>query len=99
MTVDKSIKSGHMEHYNRPAYGYLLEVKGKKLYISGDLNSGRIDYQEFLNIEPVDTFVVECAHFSAECLVEKLRSCKAKCEMPVHIWALYKYINEKDMIL
>ena len=88
--------TGHMEHYNRPAYGYLLEAEGKKLYISGDLNGGRIDYPEFLNTEPVDTFVVECAHFSAESLVEKLRNCKAKYVMPVHVWTLDKYDTIKN---
>ncbi len=83
--------TGHLEHYNRPAYGYLLEAEGKRLYVSGDLNGGRIDYPEFLNEEKVDTFIVECAHFDAERLVEKLKNCKAKCVMPIHVWTLDKY--------
>ena len=83
--------TGHMEHCNRPAYGYLLEAEGKRLYISGDLNGGRIDYPEFLDEEEVDAFVVECAHFTAEGLIEKLRDCKAKCVMPVHGCLREKY--------
>lgn len=88
--------TGHMEPYNRPSYGYLLEAEGKKLYISGDLNGERIDYPEFLDKESVDAFVVECAHFGAEQLVEKLRGCKAKCVMLVHVWTLDKYDTIKS---
>ena len=83
--------TGHIEHVNRPAYGYLLEAEGKKVYISGDLNGERIDYPEFINEETVDTFVVECAHFPAEKLIAKLQSCKAKRVMPVHVWKQDKY--------
>ena len=55
-----------MEKDHRPAYGYLLEADGGRLYVSGDLNAEKIDYPDFLNTDPVDLFVVECAHFSAE---------------------------------
>ncbi|MBQ8231434.1 MAG: ribonuclease Z [Lachnospiraceae bacterium] len=81
----------HMGASKRPAYGYLLEAEGKKLYISGDLNGQKIDYQEFVNEEGVDTFVVECAHFPAEKLIDKLRDCKAKRVMPVHVFPVEKY--------
>ena len=81
----------HMKISKRPCYGYLMEAEGKKLYISGDLDGQKIDYPEFLNEEAVDAFVVECAHFPAERLIEKLRSCRAKCVMPIHVWRLEKY--------
>ena len=83
--------TGHMRAHNRPAYGYLLESHGKKVYISGDLNGESIDYPAFLERDPVDAFVVECAHFPAEGLAERLQSCRAKQVLPVHVWPLEKY--------
>lgn len=83
--------TGHLLAQNRPAYGYLLESDGKRVYISGDLDGERIDYPAFLEEEPVDAFVVECAHFPAERLAERLQSCRAKQVLPVHVWPLDKY--------
>lgn len=83
--------TGHLLAQNRPAYGYLLESDGKRIYISGDLNGEKVDYPTFLEEQPVDAFVVECAHFPAERLVERLQSCKAKQVMPVHVWPTEKY--------
>lgn len=83
--------TGHLRKKGRPAYGFLLCGEGKKLYVSGDLDGERIDYPEFLDREPVDGFVVECAHFPAERLIQRLSSCKAKCVMVIHVWPLGKY--------
>ena len=83
--------TAHMEKRNRPAYGFLLENGGQRLYISGDLNPESIDYPEFLNEEPVDLLVVECAHFPAEALLDKLRKCKAKRTAVVHVSPVGKY--------
>ena len=83
--------TGHLRAQGRPAYGYLLESGGKRVYISGDLNGETIDYPAFLEEEPVDSFVVECAHFPAERLAERLLSCKAEKVLPVHVWPLDKY--------
>lgn len=83
--------TGHLRAKNRPAYGYLLETGGKKVYISGDLDGEKIDYPTFLDEEPVNAFIVECAHFPAEGLVNRLRHCKAERVMPVHVWPVEKY--------
>lgn len=81
---------------NAPAYGYLLEAEGKKIYISGDLNGQNIDYPDFINEEPVDVFMVECAHFPAERLAEKLKDCKAKRVMMIHVSPTQKYDVMKE---
>lgn len=81
----------HLEDAGRPAYGYLLEADGKKVYISGDLNGEKIDYPDFLNEEAVDVLIIECAHFAAEKLIDKLHCCKAKQVWPIHVWTLDKY--------
>lgn len=83
--------TGHLQAQRRPAYGYLLESGGKRVYVSGDLDGEKIDYPAFLEEEPVDAFVVECAHFPAGRLVERLVSCRAKQVLPVHVWPLEKY--------
>ena len=97
--------TGHMDHYpaeaGRQAYGYLFEADGKKLYITGDLNGERIDIPDFIYEEGADTMVVECAHFPAERLIEKLKTCKVNQVLPVHVWTLDKYdilkSAEKDL--
>lgn len=76
---------------NGLSYGYLLEAEGKKLYISGDLDGNAVDYPAFLDEEAVDAFVVECAHFPAEQLIGRLRNCKARRVIVVHVWPLSKY--------
>jgi ribonuclease BN (tRNA processing enzyme) len=86
--------TNHMK--NRPAYGFLLEADGKKVYISGDLSGSLDDYPAFLNESEVDILVIECAHFPAERLLNKLCECKAKRIMPVHVWTLDKYDILKD---
>ena len=80
-----------MEKDHRPAYGYLLEADGGRLYVSGDLNAEKIDYPDLLNQDPVDLFVVEYAHFPAEKLIEKLQHCAAKRAAVVHTFPLKKY--------
>ena len=82
-TAVSAYPTGHLK--NRPAYGYLLEAEGKKLYISGDLDRN-IDYPRFLEEEAVDAFVVECAHFPAENLAARLQRCKARRVIVIHEW-------------
>ena len=87
--------TGHMDHYppeaERQAYGYLFEAEGKRLYITGDLNGARIDIPDFMYEEGADTMIVECAHFPAERLIERMKTCRVKRVMPVHVWTLDKY--------
>lgn len=81
------------EHMKKPrlSYGYLLEAEGRKVYVTGDLNGRTIDYPEFLQQEAVDILIVECAHFSAESLLEKLKDCKARSVVLVHVFPQEKY--------
>lgn len=83
--------SAHLAHSGRPAYGFLIEAEEKRLYISGDLDAEKIDYPEFLNAERTDLFVVECAHFPAEKLLNKLALCRADRTAVVHVFPLDKY--------
>jgi len=93
---DENIKvtaypTDHMIYFSRPAYGYLVEADGKRVYISGDLNHNLIDYPQLTNTEELDAFIVECAHFPAEQLVENLMSTKAKKVLITHVFPLEKY--------
>lgn len=78
------VPTGHIFKQNRPAFGYIIEGEGKKVYISGDLNGETIDYSDIVNYEEIDAFVVECAHFAPERLIEKLKKCIAKRVMVIH---------------
>ena len=69
------------------AYGYLLESEGKRVYLSGDLKLNQVDYPAFLDEEETDALIVECAHFPADMLLERLKTCKAKRVMVIHAGA------------
>ena len=86
-----SFPNDHTINENRPAYSYLLEAEGKKLFISGDLNRDKIDYPAPADEEPSDAMIVECAHFPAEKLLEKLKGCKAGKIIIVHVHPVSKY--------
>lgn len=79
-----AVSTGHIANANRPSYGYIIECEGKKVYISGDLDAKEIDYNEIVNRERIEAFIVECAHFMPDRLIEKLKSCIAKRVMLVH---------------
>ncbi len=83
--------TGHMRRHDRPAYGYLLEEDGKRVYISGDLAGGEADLPAFLTQEPVDLLVCECAHFPAQVLLERLEHVHAARIAVVHVYPLEKY--------
>ncbi len=74
----------HLAPQNRPAYGFKIEAEGKTIHISGDMSESLADYPAYVNEETVDAFVVECAHFMPDCLVEKLKGCQAKQVMLIH---------------
>lgn len=78
------VPTGHLSKQNRPAFGYIIEGEGKKVYITGDLNGEMIDYSDIVNREKIDAFVIECAHFTAERLIEKMKRCVAKRVMIIH---------------
>ena len=76
----------HMQHGKYPAYGYLIEGEGKKLYISGDLVGQDIDdYPEIADTTELDCFVVECAHFPFASLQKRLDNTKAKKVLITHV--------------
>lgn len=82
----------HLQGQNRPSYGYLIEANGKRLYISGDLKyPDAADYPAFLNQEETDLLVIECAHFPAEVLFQKIKDCKAKQIAITHVFPVSKY--------
>ena len=68
----------------RPSYGYVIADKDKKIYISGDLDGNEIDYNEITEKEEIDAFIVECAHFMPDRLIEKLKKCVAKRVVLIH---------------
>ena len=81
----------HLEREGRPAYGFLMETSENSVYISGDLDGEKIDLPDFLKEDAVDLLIVECAHFCAEELIDKLKNCKAKRVAVIHTFPPEKY--------
>lgn len=86
----------HMHNGTLPAYGYLIESMGKKVYISGDLHGTLRDYPEITNQIELDAFIVECAHFPFPELQKRLENTKAKNVLITHVHPQSKFdeINE-----
>lgn len=85
-----AIPTGHMSHIGRPAYAFLAEAAGKRILFSGDMRADLADFPELLYREPVDLFITESAHNSAETLGAKLKDprFRAKAVTVTHIHPL-----------
>ena len=82
----------HLASAGRPAYSYLVEAEGKKVFFSGDL-SGHLERQDFpayvLNNE-VDLMVCEMAHFTVDEVMPYLEKCRANQVLFNHVFPLDK---------
>ena len=86
-----AVHTDHLDFSTDKAYGFMLEAEGKKVYITGDMHESLKDFPDQLLSEPLDLIVSECAHCSAENLMEKLSNVKAKRAMVVHVYPTEKY--------
>lgn len=86
-----AVHTEHMAASTNIAFGFLLEAEGRKLYVSGDLNGSLRDFPPAELKETVNSLIVECAHFPAERLMEKLQEVNAEKVMVVHVFPLDKY--------
>ena len=91
-----AVHTEHMATTTNIAFGFLLEAAGRKLYVSGDLSSSLRDFPSVVLKEDVDALVVECAHFPAARLMEKLQDVTAKKVMIVHVFPVEKYDTLKE---
>ncbi len=83
--------SAHMEAANRPSYGLLAEIEGKRIYITGDLHPSMKDLPDMLFTSETDLTVIECAHFDAEELYARLAAAKTKALAVVHVMPPARY--------
>lgn len=82
----------HLAHMNRPAYSYLVEAEGKKVFFSGDL-SFRMQAQDFpayVLENDVDLMICEMAHFGVEHIEGYLERCRAEQVLFNHVYPLDK---------
>lgn len=86
-----AVHTDHMKASSNISYGFLIEVSGKRVYITGDLHPSLEDFPLQLLSGPVDLLITECAHFSAEELIDKLKKVSAERIMPVHVFPLHRY--------
>ena len=93
-----AVHTEHMATTTNIAFGFLLEAAGRKLYVTGDLSGSLREFPPAALNEAVDTLVVECAHFPAERLMEKLQDVIAKKVMIVHVFPVDKYDTLKEGI-
>lgn len=73
------------------SYGFELEADGEKICITGDLTESLEDFPILAEREPLDLLIVECTHFPAKKLLEKLKNVKAVKVAFVHVWPLANY--------
>lgn len=84
-----AIKNNHMG--DAPSYGFVIKAEGKQILISGDLTYSLDDYPKVLDDEAFDFAVLECAHFGANQLLERIKNAKAKEIAVVHVFPLENY--------
>lgn len=86
-----AVHSDHMIASTNICFGFLIEGDGKRVYITGDLHPSLEDFPVKLLADSVDVLVTECAHFTAEALMEKLQQVRAKENMVVHVHPESRY--------
>lgn len=78
-----AVKTDHLAEPKK-SYGFLVEAEGKRIYITGDIHHTLKDFPNIAK-EALDALITEGAHFEISALFEKLKDCKAKKIMVVHI--------------
>ena len=78
-----AVKTEHLDEPKK-SYGFLVEAEGKRIYITGDIHHTLEDFPNIAK-EALDALITEGAHFEISALFEKLKDCKAKKIMVVHI--------------
>lgn len=70
----------HLAGEGRPAYSYLVEAEGKKIFFSGDLSHQlkEKDFPGYVMENEVDLMICEMAHFRIETVRPYLEKCRAK---------------------
>ncbi len=84
----RAVKTEHVK--GMLCYGFLIEGEGKRVYLTGDMSHTLDDFPAFLQQEPTDLIITEMAHFPAERLFEKLKTCKTKSICLNHIFPIEK---------
>lgn len=89
----------HLSQLNRPAYSYLIEAEGKKIFFSGDL-SNRLamgDFPPYTLENEVDLMICEMAHFGPEHAAPYLEKCRAKELLFNHVFPLHKLDQIREL--
>ena len=87
----------HLKRIGKPAYGFLIEAEGKKVYITGDIHGSLSDFPAFLYSDKVDLLISECAHFDPALLAEKLMKCNARTVAVIHVFPLRRFDELKQI--
>lgn len=85
--------TAHMEAKGLPSYAFLAEIDGKRIFITGDLHPTMKDLPELLFDTPTDLVVIECAHFEAAALYDRLQPSKIGTLAVVHVMPPQRYQN------
>lgn len=95
-----AVKTDHLAEPKK-SYGFLIEAEGKKIYITGDIHHTLSDFPAVAKGE-LDALITEGAHFEISALFEKLKECRAKKIMVVHInrqdEKIPELLNGKDRV-
>lgn len=86
-----AVHTDHMDATTDIAYGFMIEADGKRVYVTGDMHGSLKDFAVDTVKGNADVVISECAHCSAEKLVEKLKEAQVPRAMVVHVFPLHKY--------
>ena len=82
-------QNGHMK--GLPSYSFLIEVEGKRIYITNDLSPELCDLPGI----SADMLIIEAAHFEAETVISKCNQLKVDKVAFVHVMPPEKYDDLK----
>lgn len=91
-----AVHTDHMSVSSNIAYGFMIEADGKSVYVTGDMHATLKDFAVDAVKGKADVLIPECAHCSAENLVEKLKMADVPKVMVVHVFPVSKYDYLKE---
>ncbi len=92
-----AIPTNHYCGENKKSNAFLIESEGKSILYTGDMSAQLDDFPEIAYGRFIDIIISECAHQSAEKLLECMEKVNTKTFVVTHVWPLDKIcIFEKE---
>jgi len=96
----RSVKTRHLVNIEGESisFGFMIEYKGKRIHITGDMTDTLEDFPAYLSETKVDMLISEAAHAETDNLFEKLEASNIGTAALIHVYPPERYDELKKRI-